>query len=256
MLTQIKQNLHIHTALQSGCAKPEMTIPAILQQAERLGFEVIAITDHINETDEALDFLDKQREILEKIKPGIKVLLGAEITMLGPDRPPIDAQQAAQFDFVLAACNHYHLPRVENPRERTAAGYAEHYHRMVEGAINTGFVHAIAHPWTQKYVRDIPQPEMLAAYPQDDLERIIALAGSRRIGLELNPGLVAEAIPFFKNVIRLARKHAAKFTIGSDAHRLVDLDYAVKLAPAEYDQAGFLEALGIELDDLWYSDEN
>lgn len=172
--------------------------------------------------------------------------------MNSPSTSPIDAQAAARFDFIMAGCNHYHLPMVENPQNHTAAGYAKHYHQMLEGAMDIGFVNAIAHPWTQSYVPYIPQSEMLAAYPRDELERLIALAGSRRIALELNPSLVVTAIPFFQNVIQIARKYGTQFIFGSDAHQLAKMDYAKLLASSEYTQASLLEVLGIEESDFWY----
>ena len=45
MLKPYWADLHIHTVL-SGCAEVEMIPPLILQQAERLGLSLIAITDH------------------------------------------------------------------------------------------------------------------------------------------------------------------------------------------------------------------
>ena len=45
MLRPYLADLHVHTVL-SGCAEVEMTPPLILRQAERLGLNLIAITDH------------------------------------------------------------------------------------------------------------------------------------------------------------------------------------------------------------------
>src|SRR5690606_19639788 len=56
----VTQNMQVHTVF-SSCAKREMEIPAIFEEAHAHGLELIAFTDHLN-TPEQWDIPSRVRE--------------------------------------------------------------------------------------------------------------------------------------------------------------------------------------------------
>lgn len=112
-------NLHLHSH-KSKCAKPEMTLENIIQQAQRLGFDFIGISDHINRPEESAEILLETRQELENL-PNFPVLTGVEVTQLAPDRMSLADEMAGKFDYVIVASNHYHLRGVTQPDNPTPA---------------------------------------------------------------------------------------------------------------------------------------
>ena len=64
-------DLHLHSLL-SPCADNEMTPALILGRAQKLGYEVLAITDH-NSVENAAAFVDKGKELGIKVFPGMEL---------------------------------------------------------------------------------------------------------------------------------------------------------------------------------------
>jgi histidinol phosphatase-like PHP family hydrolase len=149
-MTKIDRDFHMHTDL-SSCASREATMPRMVAAARESGLKYVGISDHFHELQR--DFAEMartNRRLIETEKQhanGVDLFLGCEAQMDAPNRCTISPQLAREFDYVLCSCNHYHLRQVENPTEKSPAGYARHYLQMVEGAIDTGFVDAIVHPF-------------------------------------------------------------------------------------------------------------
>ncbi len=78
----MKYDLHIHTQY---CGHAEgMTIEKILRQADKVGLDVICITDHIFSPAE-FHVPAKIRQEVSRYENRCKVLVGAEIDVSGPD---------------------------------------------------------------------------------------------------------------------------------------------------------------------------
>lgn len=238
---RLKYNLHIHT-YHSPCATKRMKVEDIISKAEEVGFEIIGLSDHLDPLQVSLDFVYSNRERLKEINPSMRVLVGCEMSMLSPKRATLNKSKAHLFDYIIAACNHYHLDWVERPKDETPSGYARHYLKMLEGAIDLGFVKIIAHPFYLNALGDFNQNEVISYYEQDELIRILKKAAQANIALELNPrtkffpGLVKEVIP-------LCRLCGVRFVPGSDAHDLGEIAYGKNSESS-------LESLGITADDL------
>ncbi|HOZ47045.1 MAG TPA: PHP domain-containing protein [Candidatus Hydrogenedentes bacterium] len=98
-------DLHVHTAL-SPCADPEMTPPAIVEEARRHGLEVIAICDH-NAADNVAAVCGAAGGV-PYVVPGIEITTAEEAHVLGlfPD-----AACAQAVGTVVGAT----LPRLSRP---------------------------------------------------------------------------------------------------------------------------------------------
>jgi len=223
-----RHNMHIHT-FRSGCAKPEMVIADIVDRAQAAGLEVIGLTDHVNiGSDEEIAALREDREEVERVRPVLKVLVGAEVTMLSPERLAMTPQQAEGLDFVMIATNHYHLTDiVEQPPNDSPQATAEHSLRMMEGAIETGLADIIAHPLAPIKVGSLDSQEILHHLTPERLAPVLHKAAERGTAMELNPVFVKRFREFYAVFIQACIEHGVRFALGSDAHSLDAIPYAV-----------------------------
>src|SRR5699024_9947515 len=102
----IRGDLHMHTTWSDGA----QSVEEMVQQAQRKGYEFIAITDHskflrvadgLNETR-----LRKQRTEIDRLNakyPNIHVLAGVEMDILPDASLDFDADFLKEMDFVIAA---------------------------------------------------------------------------------------------------------------------------------------------------------
>lgn len=221
----ILHNMHMHSLI-SKCASQEMTMERIITEAEKAGIQTIGISDHIDspDSDRQNQLLDNF-EILEQLHPSIDVRIGCETSQLNPGTIAVDKETAQQLDFVLVASNHYHLSRVENPDDKSPSGYAAHYLRMVEGAIDWGYTTTIAHPFLLAKVRDIEHSQVLASYDRNELHRVLQKAVEKNVSFELSPRHLRHAMDFFKELVDFGRRVGLKFVPGTDAHKPHDIAY-------------------------------
>jgi histidinol phosphatase-like PHP family hydrolase len=237
-------NMHVHT-LRSACAKPEMTLEAIDREASRAGLRYVGIADHIDVSEH------NPRPILnrEDIQNGtwdVEFLVGCEATVLSPTRMAVSDEVARSLDYVMVSANHYHLGQVENPVNRSPGDYAKHYLGMLEGVMDWGLADIIGHPFlhTKLGRRGVVDPvEVLDHYDWELVERVLERAANNELSFEIKPGYI-ELIPeFMGRLVKTGREYGAKFSIGTDAHRLVEI-------PFPEDFRSKLEGIGLGASDL------
>lgn len=237
-------NLHVHSRV-SLCAKEGMDLPAIIQAAQRAGIEIIGLADHIDEPGdsrrEALVLAN--RSLLAAVESPVRVLVGTETTVVSVGRPAASEHTRQSLDFVSASVNHYHLPNVEHPAERTPSGYASHHLEMMRAAVECPYVDIIVHPFWHPIVTVPDQREVLAAYDREEMRRTLELMARRGVRMELNPGHVARGPDFFAEVVEMGRQVGLKFVVGTDAHRLQDIAYSEQ-------GLTLLEQIGLQENDI------
>ena len=245
-----RHNMHIHT-FRSSCAHDEMVVAAIVERAVGAGIETIGLVDHVNlGSQREIAFLAEDRRDVERLSTPLKVLVGAEVTMLSPRRPAMTPQQVQGLDFVMVSSNHYHLSDiVEQPPSRSPESIAEHGLAMLEGAIETGMTDIIAHPLVLTKVGWFAPDEIMRHFTPERLAPVLRKAADRRVAMELNPRLVERFPDFYTMFIPACKEHGVRFALGSDAHSLESIAYA---EDGVYRGAGprELAALGVRDEDL------
>jgi len=113
MLRRWRADLHIHTCL-SPCAEKEMTPPAIVGQARKVGLELIAICDH-NAADNAEAVMAVGRREGVAVIPGIEITTSEEVHILGLFDRLRDLE--AVCDHVDAYLEGENQPEVFGPQE-------------------------------------------------------------------------------------------------------------------------------------------
>ena len=227
----LQENLHIHTALFSGCAKPEMEFEDIVHTAEQFSLARIALTDHVQERDieHVRNIMKTYQPLCDALQTEIKVYIGAELSAFDTDKFTLQNSDVTT-QFNLYAANHYHLSSWGQPEERTAVGYKEHNKKTMEFLIRSGRCDCIAHPFVDSYVRDDKirnsDHPMTAAWSDNELGDILLLAKEHRVMWELPPKIVLDDPVFARRFFNLGREVGSVFTMGTDAHFLVNIDTA------------------------------
>jgi PHP family Zn ribbon phosphoesterase len=104
----VTADLHVHTVL-SACAELEMLPELILEQAQKLGLELLAVTDH-NSSENAAAMVSAARDTGITVLPGMEVQTREEVHVLCL----FDTlEQAGTWQAVVYA----HLPPVKNKEE-------------------------------------------------------------------------------------------------------------------------------------------
>lgn len=223
-LTQ--RNLHIHTFF-SHCAKPEMTLQAIVERAMAAGVKTIALTDHYNfpEFDDCylamIRYLKSRAERLEK-KP--QILFSAELSNYGIGKHLETAETALALDYRLYTCNHFHLDFWEHPDERTPRGYAVFQMEAIRRLMEDGCADCIAHPLIGRFVKTMEPTDVTAAITDNELGDLSELGRKTQTAWEINSGAVYGDPAFFRRLWNIGREAGAFFHFGTDAHTLDAVD--------------------------------
>src|SRR3989344_3295652 len=100
----VKGDLHVHTKWSDG----ENSIIEMVKEAKRLGYSYIGISDHSQTRKIAgglsVDELMKEINEVKRIKiPGIKVLIGSEVDILGDGSLDYEDKDLSKLDYVIGS---------------------------------------------------------------------------------------------------------------------------------------------------------
>ncbi len=249
---RIRQDWHMHTHQAGG--KPDAIVKDMIAANEAYGLDLMGISEHIDRVDQREEFkgfIANNRAEAGAVATAMTVMIGTESTMINPTTCAVGEEIAAGLDYVLVSCNHYHLKHVENPQPGTPDAYAGHYLDMLMGATELGYADTIGHPFYHaklaKVLGDDGLRAVLKAYNQDRLIEVLKAAAQADMAFEINPHHADSALEWFRDLIQEARRHGARFTLGTDAHDVASLGF-----PTRNDRtaAQILDELAITNQDL------
>jgi len=197
--SDVRGNLHGHSDWSDGA----VPITTMVEAARSLGHAYIAITDHSKALGVA-GGLDEERlrrqmaeiDRLNAAEPGIRILKGIEVDILGDGALDLEEGLLAELDIVIGSV-HSHF------RQDEATMTA----RIVR-ALERGVVDVLAHPTG----RLIGQREPYAV----DVERVIEAAVATQTALEINAN--PARLDLSDLHARRARERGALISINTDAH--------------------------------------
>lgn len=225
---ELLQDWQIHTT-RSKCAKPENTIAAICATLDARGMTMAGLSDHIDAPDDQARFAEiirANRKDIADANPDCRVYVGAEASMLRPSQCALHADTAEQLDYVLVACNHYHLAGlVEAPASFKPESFASHFCDMVLGAADLGYADSVPHPFLNLKCGPELAFATLRCYTETRLAEVLARAAAADLAFEINPYHAGQAVEWFRDLVLEARRHGVKFTLGSDSHTLAFIGY-------------------------------
>ena len=230
---RIRQDWHMHTHQHGG--KPDAVVRAMIAVNENYGLDLMGISEHIDRVDQREQFKEyiaTNRAEAKAVNTPMSVLIGTESTMIDPKTCAVGEEIAAELDYALVSCNHYHLNHVENPKPGTPEAYADHYLDMLMGAAELGYADTIGHPFYHaKLTKELGEEKLqavLKAYNEDRLVEVLRTAARADMAFEINPHHADNALEWFRDLIHEARRHGTKFTLATDAHDLASLGFPAR----------------------------
>ena len=220
----VRMNMHIHTTF-SGCAKPEMTVSNILKTAEEAGLNMIALTDHDNSALKNI-VAERRKLLLDEIgETRLRVLVGAELSCTGIGKFLNDEECDLQMDYKLYTMNHFHVSCWDHPEDVSPRGYAVQMLKMAESVIEMRKADCFAHPFMPGYIKTLPDRNLVTeAYTDNELGDIMEKATKKEIAWELNTSAIMGFPDFFHRYFQIGKEVGAVFNIGTDAHKLCNVD--------------------------------
>jgi DNA polymerase (family 10) len=202
----LKGDLHVHTNATDG----RNSLEEMVKAARTRGYEYMAITDHSQNVriargltpEQARKHWKKIDELADTAAP-FRILKGVELDILQDgslDWPPDILQEA---DWVLGAV---HFGRGLSSKEMT---------KRILKAIESGFVHAIAHP-TGRLINRRPPIEF-------DLEAVLDACLQYHVALEIDG--TPERLDLSAEMAYRARERGVRLVIDSDSHSVAEYDF-------------------------------
>lgn len=245
-----RYDLHMHTKYL-GCANATMEIPAMVAECQRLGVQVVGITDHLNTLDQ-LPLHAPVRDEIAALDTDIEVYFGVELNYQACDGEyaySAEIQEQMGFQFAIGGI---HRPYLETYDLRELVEI-QHRHHLKTCA--DPLVQVLVHPyWFGK--RDFDE----RGWPWFNSMRAVSKELARELGqaardtgtaIEINacanlvnPAYSDDYVKEYIEYLGEIASEGAMFSVGSDAH---DIRQLAKVQRAWQ----VVEELGLPPERIW-----
>ena len=222
-----RHNVHTHSVF-SKCAKPEMTLEAMIRAAEEVGLRTLAVTDHSDPQDDIDTYGNflVLKEKLAQIDTPVRVLLGAELSAYGVGKyaEPYEVDRA--LDFAAYSHVHYHLDTWDQPQDRSPRGYAQHNLAVLNALFETGRADHVAHPFSpckMPFFVETQKAQTLDCLTDNELGDVLEKGERAGCSWEIHTPTFFRFPAFSRRFFRIGREVGAHFALGTDAHTLAAL---------------------------------
>jgi DNA polymerase (family X) len=212
-VADLRGDLHTHTDLTDGTATLEQMVSA----AAARGYAYYAVTDHAPNLFMQRMTLEKmlaQREQVRRLdgeQAGMTLLHGTELNIDPDGEVDWPAEILRDFDLTVASVHsHFTQPRDEMTRR---------------------LIHAVQNPWVS--ILGHPSGRKIGKRPPVDADWDAVFAACAESGTAVEIDAFPDRLDASDELIKIARRHGAVFTIDSDAHaiaHLANLRYGVGTA--------------------------
>ena len=205
--SHVKGDLHAHTEWSDGLP----SIQSLAESAIQRGYEYIAVTDHSQSLKIANGLsperLKKQIEAVRKVQDTLgkrlRLLAGSEVDIKADGSLDYPSSLLESLDIVVASVH-----------SRFKMDKGEMTKRIV-AAIESGRVDIIGHP-TGRIIGERDPYEF-------DIEKVFSAAKSSGVCMEINS--FPDRLDLKDTNCRLAKESKVRIAIGTDAHRIEQLDF-------------------------------
>ncbi len=235
-------DFHLHSTVSSCCHDENQTPQMIFDYAVENNFKEVCLTNHFwddNVPSRSKWHPDYCYEKIKSVCPlpqgdNVRFLLGVETDMDFDNILGISKERLDEFDFVVVATTHFHLPgstvknKPETPEEAAFLWFdkLEALLKMDLPFKKIGVAHLAC-----KHIFGSRTPEVLALLPEERLYSVFEKCAQKGLGIELNmpmPDNIDEE--FRKTRLRpfyIAKDCGCKFYLGSDTHKSEYLKYSI-----------------------------
>jgi DNA polymerase (family 10) len=204
-LSDLRADLHMHSDRSDG----RDTLETMVRAARDRGYGYCAVTEHSQSLAMAQGF-DTERvrrsvseiEAVRRAVPGIRVLHGLEVDILGDGQLDLDDEGLGLLDWVIASLH----SRLGQPRAEMTA--------RVMRAVSHPAVHVMGHPTARMLGRREPV--------ELDLEAVLDAAAAHGTWMEINAQ--PHRVDLNDQNARMAKERGVRLVINTDAHSVSELD--------------------------------
>ncbi len=221
-----KCNLHVHTSF-SGCAHPDALPQDIVREADRLGLDTIALTDHFNDLghdERMLAQIDELKRAVDAIPHNVRVLYGFELSGYGVGRWLEKDSTLEKLDYRLYSCNHFHLKFWDHPEDRSPRGYAEFAMAIVRSVVEADRADCIAHPLVARFIPFDDKTLVTKAMKDEEIYDLSCVLRDHNTAWEINTKGVAGDPDFVRRLWNIGKEVGTTFHIGTDTHNIANID--------------------------------
>jgi len=203
----VRGDLHVHTGWSDGTGSLEN----VAMSALAMGHEYVAITDHTQSlkianglTPERLaDQVKAVRKLQEKLDGRMTILAGSEVDIKPDGSLDLPTSILKELDIVIGSVH-----------SRFRMGKPEMTERVAR-AIESGWLDVLGHP-TGRIIGQRDPYEL-------DFDRLLDVAKENAVALEVN--CFPDRLDLRDAHCRLAKDAKVKVSLGTDAHRVEQMDY-------------------------------
>ncbi|MDD2710950.1 MAG: PHP domain-containing protein [Verrucomicrobiae bacterium] len=223
---------HIHT-VYSGHSSPEMLVRPIVEKAEQIGLESIALTEHCFYSLMGPATMEAIQRDVAAVETRIEVLIGMEIDpdytreghLVFEDFNPGDLRPVLVSTHAYSGLGkgwHEKLSFTGAEKEKI---YRDWF-RIMEKTVTNPLVNGMAHPGRLLSRNGVV--EEFSGEVLRDFERLFEAAAKNNVAIEINDNVLhrfeTERLrKSYLDVLRLGMEKGLKFSIGSDAHQIEDI---------------------------------
>jgi putative hydrolase len=190
-MLSVKEDYHIHCNYNDH-SSIDLTIPNIVQRAEKLGLKTIAITEHIRKSSEWIPRYLKELDSAINTSKTVKIIPGFEAKILVDGS--IDCPEYCAEKYFLISSFHTHYQNKEV------------WINALEKAIENKNVDVIGHL----------VPESSFRFEEKEVDHLAKLMAENDKIVEINAKYHAPP----EDWLRIFKKYGVRFHLGSDAHSL------------------------------------
>lgn len=254
----IDNDMHIHTNVSICSTNPEQTPGSILRHAKKYGLKTVVVADHF--WDEAVDgikpdyYAIQNFEHISKNLPlpeadGVRFLFGCEADMNYDNVIGVDDSRFDDFGFIVIPTTHWHLKKiikdeVKPSDELRVKTWFEKFDALLDSNLPL-YKTGIAHILCRAIARGKPvYASFLDMLTTNELERVFTKAAEKGLGIEINQYDMtydADEEDAVLRIFKIAKGCGCKFYLGSDAHKVQDLEDSIAVFERAIDKIGLEE---------------
>jgi len=245
-----RYDFHMHTKYL-GCANGTMEVADIVRECERIGVEVLAITDHINQVEQAPLHLPIAEDIAA-LDTDLEVYFGVELNYTGCGEPfpySEEIRDTYGFQFAIGGIHGTYLQEYD-PKKLIEIQHAHHL-RTCQDPLVAVLVHPYWFGQGDFKEHGWPWADWLRHIPESCARELGQVARETGTVIEINacanltnPLYPPDFVKQYAEYLAIVASEGPLFTVGSDAHdinRLKDIEAAWRM----------VDELGLENERIW-----